>query len=117
MLCSLFDMAAYLYAPRGCIRNLKGPYVDCYRHIHPYKQGFTCPAAAPAGRIDYIFASPALAGRLTDCDVLRISEGGMPGDQASDHLPITAEFGLRVASGTIDTVLNRVDHADNVMVD
>src|SRR5262249_9123971 len=50
MLCSLFDMAAYLYAPRGCIRNLKHLYVDCYRHIHPYKRGFTCPAAAPAGR-------------------------------------------------------------------
>jgi endonuclease/exonuclease/phosphatase family metal-dependent hydrolase len=116
MLGSLFNMAAYLYAPRGCIRDLKRLYVDSYRHIHPYKQGFTCPAAAPAGRIDYIFASSPLAERLTDCDVLRTGADGINGDQASDHLPIIAEFGLRVASGAADTVL-AVDKADNVMVD
>jgi len=50
-LCSLFDIAAYLYAPRGCIRHLKHLYIDSYRHIHPYNQGFTCPTTAPAGRI------------------------------------------------------------------
>lgn len=110
-LCSLFDTAAYLYAPRGCIRNLKRLYVDSYRHIHPHKQGFTCPASAPAGRIDYIFTSPSLAERLTDCDVLQISTDGITGDQASDHFPIIAEFGLRVAPGTIDTVLDVVDKA------
>jgi endonuclease/exonuclease/phosphatase family metal-dependent hydrolase len=114
ILCSLFDMAAYLYAPRGCIRNLKHLYVDSYRHIHPYTQGFTCPAAAPAGRIDYVFASPSLAERLTDCDVLRTGTNGITGDQASDHLALSAEFGLRVTSGTADTILDMVN---NVMVD
>jgi endonuclease/exonuclease/phosphatase family metal-dependent hydrolase len=114
MLCSLFDMAAYLYAPRGCIRNLKRLYVDSYRHRHPYEQGFTCPAAAPAGRIDYIFASPSLAERLTDCDVLRTGDGGVTGDQASDHLPIIADFALRVVPSATEAIL---DIVDNVMVD
>jgi endonuclease/exonuclease/phosphatase family metal-dependent hydrolase len=111
MLCSLFDIAASLYAPRGCIRNLKRLYVDAYRHRHPYEPGFTCPAAAPAGRIDYIFASSSLAERLTACDVLRTGEGGITGDQASDHLPIIADFASRVAPSTTDAILDIVDSA------
>jgi endonuclease/exonuclease/phosphatase family metal-dependent hydrolase len=111
LLCSLFDRAAYFYAPRGCIHNLKRLYVDSYRHMHPYERGFSCPAAAPAGRIDYIFASPSLASRLTDCDVLCIGEDGITGDQASDHLPIVADFGLRVAPSTTDAILDMVGDA------
>src|SRR5579884_598091 len=69
-LCSLFDAAASFYAPRGCIRILQeAGYIDSYRKAHPRTWGFTCPAASPAGRIDYIFASPDLAERLEDCDV------------------------------------------------
>ena len=119
VLSSLFDILAHLYAPRGCIRNLKRLYVDSYRHVHPHEQGFTCPAAAPAGRIDYIFASPLLAERLTDCDVLQMGEDGITGDMASDHLPILAEFGLGVVPGATDAA--RGEEAcllpDNALVD
>jgi endonuclease/exonuclease/phosphatase family metal-dependent hydrolase len=95
-LCSLFDAAATFYAPRGCIRILQeGGYSDSYRRAHPRTWGFTCPAASPAGRIDYIFASPDLAERLEECEVM-IEGEGIPGSQASDHLPVTAAFGLGV---------------------
>lgn len=94
VLSSLFDMAAYWYAPRGAIRPLRELYIDCFQHLHPHERGFTCPAAAPAGRIDYMFASPVLADRLTSCYVIT-EGGGMPADRASDHLPVTAEFDLR----------------------
>jgi endonuclease/exonuclease/phosphatase family metal-dependent hydrolase len=79
--------------------------------MHPQELGFTCPSGAPAGRIDYIFASPLLVERLTYCDVLRTGEDGITGEQASDHLPVIVEFGLRVPSGAQDTMLNRVDSA------
>jgi endonuclease/exonuclease/phosphatase family metal-dependent hydrolase len=110
-LSSCFDMAAYFYAPRGCIRNLKRFYVDAYRHIHPHERGFTCPADSPAGRIDYIFTCPLVASRLTDCKVLRVGEGGITGNQASDHFPISAEFALRVAPSTTNAVQDSIDNA------
>jgi len=91
VLSSIFDAAAHLYAPRGSIHPLQKLYVDCFRRLHPYEWGFTCPAAAPAGRIDYIFACPVLADRLTSCYVVTEGEG-MPADHASDHLPVAAEF-------------------------
>jgi endonuclease/exonuclease/phosphatase family metal-dependent hydrolase len=93
-LCALFDQAGSLYAPRGSIGMLrKAGYIDCFRYTNPHDPGFTCPAAAPAGRIDYIFASPEIAGRLSRCCV--VMEGnGLRGDEASDHLPIVAEFGM-----------------------
>jgi hypothetical protein len=93
VLCALFDGAGSLYAPRGSISMLrKAGYIDCFRNTNPHDPGFTCPAAAPAGRIDYIFASPELAERLSRCCV--VTEGnGLRGDEASDHLPVVAEFG------------------------
>jgi endonuclease/exonuclease/phosphatase family metal-dependent hydrolase len=94
VLSGLFDMAGYFYAPRGSIRPLRELYMDCFRHLHPHECGFTCPAAAPAGRIDYIFACPVLADRLANCYVITEGEG-MPADHASDHLPVAAEFDLR----------------------
>lgn len=95
----LFDWAGSLYAPRDSISLLrKAGYVDCYRRLNPGTQGFTCPASAPAGRIDYIFASPEVAERLAVCDV--VTEGnGLRGDEASDHLPVVAEFGESVGMG------------------
>jgi endonuclease/exonuclease/phosphatase family metal-dependent hydrolase len=96
ILCSLFDAAATFYAPRGCIRKLlDAGYVDSFRYVNPRTWGFTCPAAAPAGRIDFIFASPPLAQRLEAC--YEITQGeGVSGSQASDHLAVAAEFGVKV---------------------
>ncbi len=92
LLSAAFDEAGSLYVARGTIRLLRrAGYVDCFRRVNAKAQGFTCPAQAPAGRIDYIFASPELAGRLSSCYVVTEADG-LPGDQASDHLPVLAEF-------------------------
>ena len=92
LLCTLFDVAASWYAPRGSIGLLlKAGYLDCFRRMNPGAWGFTCPAGAPAGRIDFIFASPELAARLTGSNVITTGEG-LPGEQASDHFPVCAEF-------------------------
>jgi endonuclease/exonuclease/phosphatase family metal-dependent hydrolase len=101
ILSALFDGAGSLYAPRGSISMLrKAGYVDCFRHLNPNAQGFTCPATAPAGRIDYIFASPELVERLSGCSV--VTEGnGLRGDEASDHLPVVAEFGESVGEEAV----------------
>lgn len=96
LLTFFFDRAAAIYAPRGTIPLLRGSgYVDCFRRVNLSAPGFTCPANAPAGRIDYIFASPELAGRLDTCAVLT-SGDNVTGDNASDHLPVIAEFGAPV---------------------
>jgi len=96
LLCALFDEAGTLYAPRGSIRMMRrAGYVDCFRRVHPGEWGFTCPAASPAGRIDYIFASPEMAERLLRCDVVTEGEG-VRGEDASDHFPVVAEFGVPV---------------------
>lgn len=96
LLCNLFDKAGSLYAPRKSIGLLRAAgYVDCFRYVNPRAWGFTCPAASPAGRIDYLFANPLLATRLTACQV---AHGGQDVDaqEASDHLPVMADFGTRV---------------------
>lgn len=92
LLSGALDTVASLYDPRNTIRYIRNAgYVDCYRSLHPKARGFTCPAAMPAGRIDYIFADPMLAQRLENCYV--INEGnGLPGKDASDHLAIAAEY-------------------------
>jgi endonuclease/exonuclease/phosphatase family metal-dependent hydrolase len=93
LLCAVFDRAASVYAPRGTISLLRNAgYVDCFRTMNPWAQGFTCPAAVPAGRIDFIFASPELAGSLTSC-YIPDQAGDIRGHQASDHVPVVAEFG------------------------
>jgi endonuclease/exonuclease/phosphatase family metal-dependent hydrolase len=63
--------------------------------MNPEATGFTCPAAAPAGRIDFIFASPELAQSLECCYIPTEGEG-VRGEEASDHLPVVAEFGEAV---------------------
>ena len=97
LLCALFDEAGSLYVPRGSIGLLrKAGYVDCFRRVNPYVWGFTCPSSAPAGRIDFIFASPELAEHLAACKL--VTEGnGSRADEASDHLPVFAEFGESLA--------------------
>ncbi len=117
-LSALFDWAGSLYAPRGSISMLrKAGYVDCFRLKNPKDPGFTCPAASLAGRIDYIFASPELAERLSACYV--VTEGnGLRGDEASDHLPVVAEFGesSEVVNGPAHglTIHRPVDLIDNI---
>jgi endonuclease/exonuclease/phosphatase family metal-dependent hydrolase len=92
LLCALFDVAASWYAPRGSIALLlKAGYLDCFRRMNPGAWGFTCPAGVPAGRIDFIFASPELAARLAGSNVITTGEG-LAGEQASDHFPVCAEF-------------------------
>ena len=92
-LSALFDGAGSLYVARGTIRLLRNAgYVDSFRRVNEESEGFTCPCSAPAGRIDYIFASPELAPRLLSCRVITEAEG-VSGEQASDHLPVLAEFG------------------------
>jgi endonuclease/exonuclease/phosphatase family metal-dependent hydrolase len=117
VLSALFDWAGSLYAPRGSISMLrKAGYIDCFRCTNPKDPGFTCPAASLAGRIDYIFASPELAERLSACYV--VTEGnGLRGDEASDHLPVFAEFGesAEVVKGpahglTIHRPVNLIDN-------
>jgi endonuclease/exonuclease/phosphatase family metal-dependent hydrolase len=118
VLSALFDRAASLYAPRGSISMLlKAGYIDCFRCANPKDLGFTCPAASLAGRIDYIFASPELAERLTTCFVVT-GGNGLRGDEASDHLPVFAEFGERaevVKGPAHELFIHRpVDLIDNV---
>ena len=90
ILCALLETTGSLYTRRGSISLLrKAGYIDCFRLKNPKDPGFTCPAASLAGRIDYIFASPELAERLSASYV--VTKGnGLRGDEASDHLPVVA---------------------------
>lgn len=90
VLSGLLDLFQWLYAPRGGIGLLrKAGYVDVFRRLHPKEPGWTWPSALPAGRIDYLFASPELAPSLDACEVLLESKG-VPVSRASDHLPVLA---------------------------
>ncbi len=101
LLCAFFDVAASWYAPRGSINLfLKAGYVDCFRRMNPEDRGFTCPTDTPAGRIDFIFADPELTARLTRSNVITTGEG-LPGEQASDHFPVCAEFREATTSETL----------------
>lgn len=89
----LLDGVDAFYAPSGGIELLqKAGYVDCFRSLYPDQQGFTWPAPLPAGRVDFIFASPELAQGLLAAKVVLEGEG-ISATQASDHLPVFAEFG------------------------
>jgi len=75
--------------PRQAIRDvLAAGYVDCFRACQPDAPGYTFPSERPWLRLDYIFACPVMARRLTaagyvDCPKAR---------RASDHLPVWAQF-------------------------
>lgn len=105
LLCRMFDAAASLYAPREAIQLLqRAGYIDTFRRMNPNAPGFTCPAAAPAGRIDFIFASPELASSLTDCSIPTEGKNAR-GAEASDHLPVVADFGVGVEKGAEETTI------------
>jgi endonuclease/exonuclease/phosphatase family metal-dependent hydrolase len=70
-------------------------YVDCYRAVHPRARGLTCATWQPAARVDYVFATRDLAGRVLNADVV----GGrtwpdIDAGVASDHFPVVAEFSV-----------------------
>ncbi len=83
----------WFQAGRVLRRALKLPldagYVDCFRTLHPHKDGFTLPASDPAVRLDYVFANSCLSDRLRACQVVTQPDAVKT---ASDHLPVLAEF-------------------------
>jgi endonuclease/exonuclease/phosphatase family metal-dependent hydrolase len=89
----LLDKVGYRYAKGGIDLLLQAGYIDSFRHVHPNQPGFTYPSANPATRIDYLFASPELASSLRDCHELAAGDG-VQGIDASDHLPVLAEFAI-----------------------
>jgi endonuclease/exonuclease/phosphatase family metal-dependent hydrolase len=69
---------------------LDSGYIDCYRHLQ-MEPGFTFPSWDPHARIDFVFAPREFADRVKSCDVVT----GIPElKQATDHLPLVAEFGI-----------------------
>jgi endonuclease/exonuclease/phosphatase family metal-dependent hydrolase len=75
-------------APRDVLNPFaRAGYVDCYRALHD-DPGYTYPADAPWLRLDYAFASAALAPRVESCEVVRDELTA----RASDHLPLVVEL-------------------------
>jgi exonuclease III len=91
VLSTIVDLISPVYAQGGIDLLLKAGYVDCFRRVNPRSPGFTCVAALPAGRIDFIFASPEVAQRLSNSQVVTEGEG-VNGAEASDHFAVYAEF-------------------------
>jgi endonuclease/exonuclease/phosphatase family metal-dependent hydrolase len=87
----IIDKVAPRYMRGGIDLLLQAGYVDCFRQVNPDALGFTCPAIKPTGRIDFIFASPELAARLSKSAVVS-SVAGVQVHEASDHLAVYAEF-------------------------
>jgi endonuclease/exonuclease/phosphatase family metal-dependent hydrolase len=101
--------------PRWALNELiDAGYIDCYRACHPNEPGFTVPAWNPGARIDYVFASPDLRALLRSSGVgesRTASPAAAPrrslaellgwkavqslGNEASDHLPVWADFEWR----------------------
>jgi endonuclease/exonuclease/phosphatase family metal-dependent hydrolase len=91
-----FDQVAAVYVPRTVVRQTRAAgYTDLYTLTHPdpRRREMSCPAQNPAGRIDYIFASPALASRLAACELLSEAPAS-PVSAASDHRPMLATLAL-----------------------
>jgi endonuclease/exonuclease/phosphatase family metal-dependent hydrolase len=99
--------------PRWALRELTSAgYADCYRACHAREAGFTAPAWSPGVRIDYVFASPLIKTSLraagtarssTPAGVARVPRRSLSellgwkavrclGHEASDHLPVWADF-------------------------
>lgn len=76
-------------APRRAIGQLlDAGYTDCFRAWQPHAPGYTYPTATPWLRLDYAFASSALAPQLTACEVVT----GEAAARASDHFPLQVCF-------------------------
>jgi exonuclease III len=70
-------------------RLLRAGYVDCFRHLHPDSPGYTWMPGNLTTRYDYVLADPTLAPTLCSCRVVDEIEAV---NDASDHLPLLAEF-------------------------
>jgi exonuclease III len=71
------------HVPRWALTPLlDAGYVDCFRKLHPEKDGFTLPSPHPQVCLDYVFAAPPLVEALQGCQVIT-----SPGEVAvaSDH--------------------------------
>ena len=66
-------------------------FVDCYRHLHPFDNGYTLPTPNPHVRLDYIFVDKNLIKHLQACNVMMKSPLV---NHASDHYPLIAEFDI-----------------------
>src|SRR5947209_12183050 len=58
---------------------------DCYRTLHPTSSGYTSHTDYPAFRVDYIFASPSFASRLSACEVVTGPEEGEAKIRSEEH--------------------------------
>ena len=65
-------------------------YADVFRSLHPDDPGLTLPAASPHVRLDYVFVPAGGLDRVTRCEVIRTAAAA----DASDHLPVLAEFSV-----------------------
>ncbi|HEY7849564.1 MAG TPA: endonuclease/exonuclease/phosphatase family protein [Ktedonobacterales bacterium] len=83
-----FAERAYATPRLAIPRLLAAGYVDLYQQMRPSESGYTTKTPTPVVRIDYIFASPALAGRATYCDRVESPLVIL----ASDHMPVRADF-------------------------
>jgi endonuclease/exonuclease/phosphatase family metal-dependent hydrolase len=76
--------------PQVVGQMLKAGYVDAYAQVGaPGAQSYIA-EIDPVIRIDYIFLSASLAPALTECEIWQEA----PGQEASDHRPVVAEFDL-----------------------
>ena len=76
--------------PQVVGQMLKAGYVDAYAQVGaPGAQSYIA-EIDPVIRIDYIFLRASLAPALTECEIWQEA----PGQEASDHRPVVAEFDL-----------------------
>ncbi|HET9110757.1 MAG TPA: endonuclease/exonuclease/phosphatase family protein [Ktedonobacterales bacterium] len=75
--------------PRTVIpRLLSAGYVDVFHQMRPEEPGYTTRTPSPVVRIDYIFASPAMARRAIHAERVESPLVIL----ASDHMPVRADF-------------------------
>ncbi|MDE3228554.1 MAG: endonuclease/exonuclease/phosphatase family protein [Chloroflexota bacterium] len=97
----LADQVAGAYVPRAVVgAALAAGYRDLYAEAHPdpRQRAMSYSSSIAAGRIDYIFASPALAAGLLTCEALGETPT-RPVSRASDHLPLLATIAAPAAQG------------------
>ena len=69
---------------------LDAGYADTFKALHPHQPGLTLPASDPHIRLDYVFVPEGELTRVLACDVVK----NPPAAEASDHLPVVADFRL-----------------------